>query len=440
MAQSSGELSSRAKGDLFEAKVFEFLHRAATAGQFIVPLEQCRFYQKKGYFSNDRKSNIVFDISIECFFPGEPDSYFLLLLVECKDYTKRVPVDDAEEFYSKIAQVSASKGMIISSSGFAQGTVTYCKSKRIGLARYFDSSNFKWELLRSPSLSAYETPDWVTIHSGLVDEAHRSSYFDFYSYSGTTYSHSIYTFLRSLVNDTGHEAHLQSAKPQQASVAYIPSERIEALAERILTRVGYTGGAVDLDAICAWQAAEGGLRVRLGVVPDEKGEPDDILGRVTFAPLEIIVFRGPEGVRGRQRFTLAHELGHVCLGHGEHMSGEYCQDNDFDRDGPPGLGIDDVQRMEWQANQFASRLLLPRTPFVLDVLKLVEERNLRDRGHGILFVDEQRCNQDSFYRVTDGLRLKYDVSRSAVEYRLKELGVLNDARPPGMRRAMAPWR
>ncbi|WP_437727720.1 ImmA/IrrE family metallo-endopeptidase [Sorangium sp. So ce861] len=427
------KLSSTTKGDEFEAKVFKLLKRASIDGQFIGPPERCKFERKKGYYSNDRKSNIVFDISVEYYLPGH-SSYFLLILIECKDYATPVPVNDAEEFHSKIEQVSGAKGVIISTNAFAQGTFEFCRSKGIGLARYYNKSTLKWELDRSPSSSAYSTPDWVDIYSGLIDTSHKSRHFDFYCHSGNVHSYSLYTLFRNLVRDIIDEANLAPAKPQTVSVDYISSEQIEASTEAILKKTAYSNGAVSLDAICEYQAAEAGLSTRTGVEPTAAESRHGMLGRISFHPLEIIVFKCAEIYRGRQRFTLAHELGHYFLGHGRHMSGEYCEEIDFERDGPADLGIEDIRRMEWQANHFASCLLLPQKNFVADFFKLAKEHDLEDRGYGMLFVDEQSCNQINFYRITDSLRLKYDVSRSAVEIRLKYFGLLNDARQRTIKR------
>lgn len=428
-------MNSTTKGDNFEAKILELLMRASADGQFIGPPERCVFHRKKGYYSADRKSDIIFDIAVEYYLPGR-SAYFLLILVECKDYSRRVPVDDAEEFFSKIEQVSGAKGVIVSTNAFAEGTFEYCKAKGIGLARYYDKSDLKWVLDRSPSSSTHTTADWVDIHTGLLNAAHESRYFDLYGHSGQAYTNSVYAFFRNLFRDASEHAILAPPRPPSSSVEYLSPELIDAKAAAVLAHVGYAGGRVPLEDICSWQAAEVGLRVKMGASPGMTEDRHGILGRISFNPLEIVVFENQNAdvYRGRQRFTLAHELGHHFLNHGEHMSAEYCEEADFERDAPPSLGIGDIQKMEWQANHFASSLLLPMRQFVADFFDLAEEHALEDRGHGMLFVDDQRCNQRNFFRVTDSLRFKYDVSRSAVEIRLKKFGLLKDARQEGLRR------
>jgi Restriction endonuclease len=92
---------------------------------------------KPKYFSRDRACDITFDVSAEVTRPGETQPFFYWVL-ECKNYKHTVPVDDAEEFFAKLQQIGGAnfKGTIISTAGFASGTVSYCQSKGIGLWRF----------------------------------------------------------------------------------------------------------------------------------------------------------------------------------------------------------------------------------------------------------------------------------------------------------------
>lgn len=124
---------------------------------------------------------------------------------------------------------------------------------------------------------------------------------------------------------------------------------------------------------------------------------------------------------------MAHELGHYFLKHSKYMRGEQIDETDLEVDEPRELGIKDLTRMEWQANYFASCLLLPQKQFVTDFFAATEAFGLRDRGFGPLYVDDQRCNVQAFFNVTGILKLKYRVSRQVVKLRLKKLGLLTEA-------------
>jgi hypothetical protein len=125
----------------------------------------------------------------------------------------------------------------------------------------------------------------------------------------------------------------------------------------------------------------------------------------------------------RQKFTLAHELGHHFLGHSNYLAKEYCQEEDF-IDIRFDSSLKPVKQLEWQANHFAACLLLPRSNFMADFLSLAEGMGLKDRGHGWLYVDNQPCNVASYHKVVNSLLGKYRVSKSVIKIRLEQFNFL----------------
>ncbi|GAB1254581.1 ImmA/IrrE family metallo-endopeptidase [Desulfovibrio falkowii] len=98
---------------------------------------------------------------------------------------------------------------------------------------------------------------------------------------------------------------------------------------------------------------------------------------ITYNPNESIV---------RQRFTIAHELGHHVLGHGAQ-----------DRDTPANFMMPNNSLLEKDANTFAAQLLMPK-----DFLKaVIEVRLVRDIAT---------------------LASMFKVSKPAMSYRLRNLG------------------
>ena len=110
------------------------------------------------------------------------------------------------------------------------------------------------------------------------------------------------------------------------------------------------------------------------------------------------------------------------------MTGELCTEADLDSEAQLDLGIEDINRMEWQAHHFASCLLLPKKQVTRDLHLLVHELGLHDHGFGPLYVDRSPWNQDSYYAVTNRLMTTYGGSRQAVTIRLKELKLMVDHR------------
>ena len=430
-------MSSIAVGDSLELSVFNLFKSEIAADRFFAKSECCKIFRRKGYYSKDRGKKIKFDISIEISLPGS-DRYSFLILIECKNYKHSVPVDDAEEFFAKVQQISGCnvKGIIASTSGFQEGALAYSKSKGIGALRYFANSDFKWVLYRSPSnihLWSEINYNSIEIQRGLISISYLSRHFDFYCCYENKYTYSLKTFLSAIavagMSSRSEVSRVTNSFEESHPLArFIAKDEIESVATSILAQIKYSGGPVALDKICEWQSAETGLIVRTGVPPTARDLKAGALGRIRFDLLEITIFDHPGTSEGRQRFTLAHELGHHFLEHSRYIKSEYCDVADLKLDGDSVFKTDDIRRMDWQANYFASCLLLPRTTLIEDVLHLAEERDVRNRGFGLLYLDEQKCNTAIYSGITSHLKLRYKVSGLALKLRLEALGLLQDAR------------
>lgn len=95
----------------------------------------------------------------------------------------------------------------------------------------------------------------------------------------------------------------------------------------------------------------------------------------------------------RQRFTIAHEIGHFALGHLNNGSGKQF------RDPPSNFSSGSASVLEREANSFAAKLLMP-------------EKVVR-------FAVNQRG-----YRSLSRLATLFNVSEVAMKYRLLNLGML----------------
>ena len=427
-------MNTTKKGDKLEELIFEIFERQISEDRFFSKREFCKIYRKKGYYSKDREKNIVFDVSVEVTLPGQ-ERYSVLFLIECKNYGHRVPVDDVEEFFAKIQQISGAnaKGIVVATNSFQEGAFKFAKSKGIGLLRYYSKEQLDWVLTRSPSSTASSSiasSEWSNSYNALHDDKYRSKYFDFYGFITDTYTVSLNQFFSSLARTNADKDLLnalalieQSPKDSCLCVPYLERSEVEGRATTVLSKVGYESGAVPLDSICAYLKEETAL-----LVTESVNLPKGVLGQISFSPVVIYLDNGQASTNERIRFTLAHELGHFLLGHGNYMDRENCREEDIAIDHSHVINISDIYRMEWQANYFASCLLLPKKQFEQEFFMQAKIHKLFDRGYGLLYLDDQRCNIDTFYRVTAPLVKKFKVSRTVVKLRLIELGVLNEAR------------
>ena len=124
--------SSTSKGDRFEKVVFTMIQELLNKDQLPINSKHSKVFQKKGYYSEKRKANIIIDISVECTLPGE-DKPTMYLLIECKDYNHPIPVDDVEEFYSKTQQIVGlnAKAIMVTSNLLQSGALNFAISSGI---------------------------------------------------------------------------------------------------------------------------------------------------------------------------------------------------------------------------------------------------------------------------------------------------------------------
>lgn len=428
-------MNTTTKGNKLEDQVYALFSEVISEDRFFAKSECCQIYKKKGYYSKDREKEIVFDISIEITLPGQ-STYSLLVLIECKNYGHRVPVDDVEEFFAKAQQISPSntKSIVVSTNAFQESAFNFARSKGMGLLRYFDPEKLDWVLTRSPSSMtpwSMAKTDSYSAHQGLHFQDYVNRYFDCYGFAGDVYTNSLNQFFSRLVRSDADESLAESLAEIERSfqsnsrfVPYKESQEIEALCREVLQKIDYAGGAVSLDGICESLSNDRGLEVRRG-----SSLATGVFGVISFDPPVIEIDEVQTGNLPRTRFTLAHELGHFLLDHQRYMKREACHELDDDLEHPGEIGIKDIVRMEWQANHFASCLLLPTDRFVKSFLLEAARRSLVNRGYGLLYLDDQPCNVVTFYAVTTPIMTEFNVSRNVVKIRLKQLGFLTESEP-----------
>ncbi|MCI5196604.1 MAG: ImmA/IrrE family metallo-endopeptidase [Candidatus Electrothrix sp. AW5] len=277
--------------------------------------------------------------------------------------------------------------------------------------------------------TAYATSASSSAYKALWEEDYKSRYFDFYGFVDETYTVSSNHFFSSLSrigtdSDTLKSLSKIESKAQkiQLSVPYKTMKDIEKVTSFILSTVGYQFGQVPLDKICELLEEQFGLVVVRNFQLD-KG----VLGQISFGPDIILIDDYQASTQERTRFTLAHELGHFFLAHQAFIARETCHEEDIDLERVERMNLKDVRRMEWQANFFASSLLLPVEQFRREFFNQLAVHNLSDRGYGLFYLDNQRCNINAFYSITSALMKKFYVSRSVIKIRLLKLGYLNEA-------------
>ena len=87
-------------------------------------------YHQKVYTGRVSQRDIKVDVSFNYSVAGSK----LLFLVECKYYRHSVSVDEVEEFHSKIDDIGAHKGILVTTVGFQEGAIKTAQGRGIALA------------------------------------------------------------------------------------------------------------------------------------------------------------------------------------------------------------------------------------------------------------------------------------------------------------------
>lgn len=167
---------------------------------------------------------------------------------------------------------------------------------------------------------------------------------------------------------------------------------VEGKATELLRQLGITDAPIPVDLI----AKRLGVEIRFSPLDDE------LSGMVFINDGKAIIGVNSMHHPNRQRFTIAHELGHFVL-HKKYITNEIHVDKKFRvlmRDGKSTTG---TELIEIQANRFAASLLMPEDL----VAKLLDERTFD--------IDDETPLME--------LAKQFKVSKQTMEYRIRNLGI-----------------
>jgi Zn-dependent peptidase ImmA (M78 family) len=210
------------------------------------------------------------------------------------------------------------------------------------------------------------------------------------------------------------------------NIPYISNVRIEKIIAKLETYDVYTNSKLDAEKICKF------LESKYPVSFDFHNElPEGVLGKIEFDPLRIRITKNLETDPSRWRYTLAHEIGHLIV-HSQTLSERVSAKTDTELSLSYKYNVSEMtaRRLEFQANLFASSLLLP----IGTLTSKVKEYFMEERIHkGKLYWDHQPVNQKLVMVLLTRLSLLYQVSVEVARIRLVTLGLLEDGRYKSLR-------
>lgn len=159
-----------------------------------------------------------------------------------------------------------------------------------------------------------------------------------------------------------------------------------------------------------------------------------ILGSCHFPSRTIQVDPALLANTARFNFTLAHEIGHLILHRKLKLNfGELDTPVGHIQDNRSHIHLGRRQArtarewLEWQADYFASGLLMPRSTVRQAIVDKQAGLGI-NRRQGYIYLDNQSANVVAYRNVLYHLQFTYQVSRTVVNIRLKHLGLLEDRR------------
>jgi len=207
---------------------------------------------------------------------------------------------------------------------------------------------------------------------------------------------------------------------------YAHDDYIEDRAMKILNAINLTESAMSKAPDYLWRIAE---RASLKITYIDMGA--EYFGEYSLAERTIYLnIREHRNVpTGRERFTLAHELGHHFL-HGDILRQyNYTVAEDQDTINMVGSSNVQIRYFESQANKFASYLLMPGNVtdrYARQVMQEMEIHKDYVYDDGQYSISEGAFNHRTAMQFVANVANHFNVSQDAARYRLKELGLLRE--------------
>lgn len=394
-------VSRKRKGDDYELVVLTEIDRLLESGLLPFPKDFVTVRHKHKY-KTDAGNLIEVDISLEITRPGA-STYTQLVLIECKDYKSAISTMRYNDLAKKMEYLHAHKGYLFTTSSFQKGVIQQGLLDHIGLVRFMPGAEPKFDAERcglSPrDLFFREIEDTILDTSSFISLEAREAYTDFASF-----------FFRQIL---GME--------EDSIIPYLSDDRIENFSNKIreIIGVGADSAITDFDLIkIVNSVAKYSLTTRALY--------EKTLGVCDFKNKYIILNSNLEVGTPRWRFTLAHEIGHTLI-HKRFFSQGFCSilsDSDANY-----ITTSSKNRMEIQANRFASFLLMPSNCFSKVYLECRNKLGIPPRYYPKIYVDKQPVNLQDYYGMLDGISRKFNVSQQVVEIRLSQMNLIIDNRP-----------
>ena len=133
-------------------------------------------------------------------------------------------------------------------------------------------------------------------------------------------------------------------------------------------------------------------------------------------------------VSNRLIFLVCHEIGHFVLHRNLKMNQqvyEKFEDSEYDFISDKNILLTYKHWIEWQANQFASSLILPEETVVRRLTAIQQKLGIGKTGH--IYLDNQPVNRLDFDNILTYMSGFFETTKTSIVYRLENLHLITYA-------------
>lgn len=269
------------KGKEYEIAAYQYFDNLIKQRFFGYPPEQCSLKHQPPYFSKDREKNIYFDLSLEYFLPDQ-STPFLIHIIECKNYNKKVCIDDVEEFASKLEQLRTFKvfPIFLTTVGFQEGCLTFAKNR--GIALWLYKPNGEHQILLNRQKQRLQKLNHHIVKA-LTDEKFDSAHIG-NIFIQTTSKLTLYPkeYALECINSDRNLKELFFDKNGSINVPYLSKKQIANRSSELYET--YTEKLKPVNLLDIIQK----LNIKLNITEEIKDE--DLLAQINFSKREITLF------------------------------------------------------------------------------------------------------------------------------------------------------
>ena len=319
-------------------------------------------------------------------------------MIECKNYsTKNVPVGDVENFLYKIREINNSpghdakgaKGVFISNTSFQEGGMQIAQDTGLMIIEVIDD-----DLV----IKLHKTDrDSNKIELNELEKKFESFFFNVFDLTK-----------------------IQGLKEySKKDIEQLVNNFLNSIDESILSKLL----PIPLDIIVNHLSANFNLEFDFKNHIIQKSS-QEILGFFNVTN-NLIKIDCSIIETNRFSFLLAHEIGHFIL-HKNLKVNQQVYDSFQDSEYDISTGkykLDNYKNwIEWQANEFASNLIMPKNTFFSRLIYI--QKTLGISKIGSIFLDEQPINKKDFESIVIDLSSYFKTTKTSVKYRLESLNLI----------------